>query len=91
MLHCYGRVVLCYAIFSYQHCHGKVEVVSGIVGMVTGMVCIVTGMRNCNSRVVHLELLWGIVEVITAVVADIKFVTGVFVVTERSMALGRIL
>ena len=67
-----------------------VEVVTGIVGVVTGMVGIVTGMGNCHGRVVRLELLRGIVGVITGVVGDVKFVTGVFVVTEESMVLGRI-
>ena len=63
---------------------------TGIVGVVTGMVGIVTGMGNCHGRVLRLELLQGIVGVITGVVGDVKFVTGVFVVTEESMALGRI-
>ena len=97
MWNCHGRVLLCYAMFSYQNCHGMVEVVTGIVGVVTGMVGIVTGMLgivtgmgNCHRRVGRLELLRGIVGVITGVVGDIKFVTGVFVVTEWSMALGRI-
>ena len=35
-------------------------------------------------------MLRGIVGVITGVVVDVKVVTGVFVVTEESMALGRI-
>ena len=67
-----------------------VEVVTGIVGVVSGMVGIVTGMGNCYGRVVRLELLRVIVGVITGVVRHVKFVTGVFVVTEGSMALGRI-
>ena len=67
-----------------------VGVVTGMLGIVTGMVGIVTRMGNCRGRVVCLELLRGIVEVITEVVEDVKFVTGVFVVTEGSMALGRI-
>ena len=67
-----------------------VEVVTSIVGVVTVMVGIVTGMGNSHSRVMHLESLRGRVGVITAVLVDVKFVTGVYVVVEQSMVLGRI-
>ena len=82
--------LLCHAIFYDYNWHGMVVDVTCILGVVTGRVGIVIGMGNCCRRVPRLESLWVIVVLIILGVVDVKFVIGVFVVIEVSMALGRI-